>query len=231
MKRWILLLSLALLVLPAAAQIETPYPSYIQTQGRAEREITPDRFWLAITVNERESKGKITVEEQQQAMIAALRELGIDTEKQLRMADLTSEFYRKNAAVATARYQLELHSAADVARVYTALDRIGIPNVRIERVSHSQLEQYKDEVRIEAIRDARRNAATLAEAIGQQIGPCFYIYDSNSDILPRYASNTVLMRAKTAMDSESAAIEAEPALDFRTIRLEYNVQAKFVLKE
>lgn len=231
MKKMFLAFLVALFALPALAQTESTNNSYIQTNGRAEREITPDRFWLTITINERESKGKITVEEQQRAMIAALKKLGIDTEKQLRMADLTSEFYRKNAAVVSAQYQLELHSAGDVAQVYTALDAIDIPNVAIERVSHSQIDQYKNEVRIEAIRNARQNATTLAEAIGQEIGPCFYIYDSNSDVMPLYTSNTMLMRAKAAMDSESAAVETEPALDFRTIKLEYSVQAKFVLKE
>lgn len=231
MKKILAILIVTLLTLPALAQSESTPSSYIQTNGRAEREITPDRFWLKITVNERESKGKITVEEQQRAMIAALQGLGIDTDKQLRMADLTSEFYRKHAAVVSAQYQLELHSAGDVAQVYAALDAIGIPNVAIERVSHSQIDQYKNEVRVEAIRNARQNAATLAEAIGQEIGPCFYIYDSNSDVMPLYASNTMLMRAKAAMDSESAAFETEPALDFRTIKLEYSVQAKFVLKE
>ena len=58
MKRLILLAVAALVAFPAAAQMQEAYPSYIQTNGRAEMEITPDEFYLQIVINERDSKGK-----------------------------------------------------------------------------------------------------------------------------------------------------------------------------
>lgn len=231
MKRVMMVIAIALLALPAMAQNETQYPSYIQTNGHAEREIVPDRFWLTITVDEGETKGKVSVEQKQKELVAALDRLGIDTRQQLRMADLSSQYYRRNSSVATAEYQLELHSTSEVTAVYRALDEIGIPNVVIQRVSHSEIDRLKEEIRVAAIRNAQQNARTLAEALGQEVGPCFYIYDSNSDIQPYYMNNGPMMRAKVMMDAECAAIESEPALDFRTIKLEYNVQTKFVLKE
>ena len=44
MKRLILLAVAALVAFPAAAQMQEAYPSYIQTNGRAELEITPDKL-------------------------------------------------------------------------------------------------------------------------------------------------------------------------------------------
>ena len=229
MKRFILMAAVALLALPAAAQVQEAFPSYIQVNGRAEKEIVPDEFYLQIVINERDSKGKISVESQQRDMIAALKRLGVNVEKQLKVANLSSEFFKKNTSVATAKYQLQLGSSAEVSKVWQALDGLGISNVSILKVSHSQIEQYKNEVRIEAMRNAKRNAATLAEAIGQNIGKCFYVYDSNNDVMPVFYNNMAVMRSAKAFDAAEAVAEEEP-LDFKTIKLQYGVQAKFVLE-
>ena len=185
MKRLILLAAVAFFALPAAAQMQEAFPSYIQVNGRAEKEIAPDEFYLQIIINERDSKGKISVESQQRDMIAALKRAGVDVEKQLKMANL--------------------------------------------KVSHSKIEQYKAEVRVEAMQNARQSAATLAEAIGQKIGKCFYIYDSNNNVMPVFYDNMAVMRSAKAMGVAEDAAADEP-LDFKTIKLQYNVQAKFVLE-
>lgn len=232
MKKLILLAAVALMVLPAAAQCPAEaFPSYIQVNGRSEKEVTPDEFYLSILINERDSKGRITVEQQQREMIAALKRLGVNVEKQLKVANLSSEFFKKKTSVATAKYQLQLSTAAQVSQVWQELDKLGISNVSILKVTHSKLEQYKQEVRVEAIRDAKRNAATLAEAIGQSIGKCFYIYDSNNDVMPFYYNNAVVMRSMKAEAADMAEAGAgEEPLDFKTIKLQYSVQAKFVLE-
>lgn len=230
MKKMILMAVVAMMALPVAAQTEEAFPSYIQVNGRAEKEITPDEFYLSIVINERDSKGKISVESQQREMIAKLRAMGVNVEKQLKVANLSSEFFKKKSSVATAKYQLQLGSAAMVSKVWQALDGMGISNVSILKVTHSQIEQYKEEVRIAAMRNAQQSARTMAGAIGQQIGKCFYIYDSNNDVMPLFYNNAVMVRgmAKASMDMAEAAVE-EP-LDFKTIKLQYNVQAKFVLE-
>lgn len=228
MKRLILMAVAALVAFPALAQMQEAFPSYIQVYGRAEKEIVPDEFYLQIVINERDSKGKISVESQQRDMIAALKRLGVDVDKQLKVANLSSEFFKRKTSVATAKYQLQLGSSAEVARVWQALDELGISNVSILKVSHSEIDRYREEVRVAAIRNARANAATLAEAIGQKVGRCFYIYDSNSNILPAVYDNAVLMRSAKAAGSVDA-VEEDP-LEFKTLRLEYGVQAKFVLE-
>lgn len=231
MKRMILWAAVVLLALPAAAQVQEAFPSYIQVNGRAEKEVTPDEFYLSVVIDERDSKGKVPVEMQQREMVAALRKLGIDVEKQLKVANLSSEFFRKKSSVATAKYQLQLGSAAEVARAWQALDELGISDVSILKVSHSKIEELKAEVRVEAMRNARQTARTLAEAVGQSVGRCFYVYDSNSDVMPTYYNNSMVMRSKAVMyDAAEGAAEEEPALDFKTIKLQYNVQAKFVLE-
>ncbi len=230
MRKLVFLAAALAMTLTAAAQTQEAYPSYIQVNGRAEKEIVPDEFYLSIVIDERDSKGKISVESQQREMIAALRRQGVDVEKQLKVANLSSEFFKKNTSVATAKYQLKLGSAAEVANVWQALDKLGISDVSILRVSHSNIDALKEEVRVEAIRNAQQSARTLAQAIGQTVGKCFYIWDSNNDIMPAYYNNTMAVRSMKSMDAGSGESAGEEPLDFKTIKLQYSVQTKFVLE-
>jgi hypothetical protein len=230
MRKLVFLAAALAMMLTAAAQTQEAYPSYIQVNGRAEKEIVPDEFYLSIVIDERDSKGKISVESQQREMIAALRRQGVDVEKQLKVANLSSEFFKKNTSVATAKYQLKLGSAAEAANVWQALDKLGISDVSILRVSHSNIDALKEEVRVEAIRNAQQSARTLAQAIGQTVGKCFYIWDSNNDIMPAYYNNTMAVRSMKSMDAGSGESAGEEPLDFKTIKLQYSVQTKFVLE-
>ncbi len=104
MKRIVLLAAaVAAFALPVSAQVQEAFPSYIQVNGRAEKEIAPDEFYLSVVIDERDSKGKISVESQQRDMIAALKKQGVNIEKQLKVANLSSEFFKKNTSVATAK--------------------------------------------------------------------------------------------------------------------------------
>lgn len=232
MKR-LLILFAALSVLPLSAQEREAFPSYIQVMGRAEREVVPDEFYLSIVINEKDSKGRVSVESQRKEMIAALRKTGVDIEKQLKLSNLSSEFFKKKSSVATVKYQLKLTSAEELSRVWQVLDGQGISNVSIVKVGVSDIDRITAEVRREAMQNARQTAVTLAEAVGQRIGPCFYVWDSNNDIMPRYYNNALMARsAARSYDAvaESDGADADDAsVDFRNIKLEYSVQAKFVL--
>ncbi len=164
-------------VLPAAAQEQASKfdASYIQVWGQAEKEITPDEFYLSVTINEKDSKGKISIQTQERAMLDALKKLGVDTQKQLRVVDMSSEYFKKGNALAWKQFQLKLNTPEQVVQVFGSLNDLGISNVSMEKVTHSQLDQYKNEVRIAAMKSAQANAQTLAGAIGQKAGKCFYI--------------------------------------------------------
>ena len=157
MKKWMILAAAVVLAAPVFAQTQEAFPSYIQVNGRSQMEVTPDEFYLSIVINERESKGKITVETQQRQMIDALKKLGVDVEKQLKVANMSSDFYKKASSLTTAKYQLLLHSAAEVGDVTAALGDLGISNVGIVRVTRSDIDSLKEQVRLDAIRNAKEN--------------------------------------------------------------------------
>lgn len=233
MKKFILGVALALAAFPAVAQ-EQPSKydaSYVQVWGQSEKEITPDEFYLSVTINEKDSKGRISIQTQERAMLGALKKLGVDTQKQLRVVNMSSDYYKRGNALAWKQFQLKLNAPEQVAQAFSALSDLGISNVSMEKVTHSQLERFKNEVRIAAMRSARTNAETLAEAIGQKAGRCFYIYDSNNDIVPHYGNVFLARNMKAAATEDSVEEEIGAAgLNFKTIKLKYSVQAKFVLE-
>ena len=219
-----------LVALSVSAQQAETFPSYIEVNGVAEKEIAPNEIYLSITINERDSKGKISIDEQQRDMVAVLKKLGVKPAEQLKMLDLTSSYFKRGNALAKAQYELKLTSAVEVARVWRALDELGISQVTVQKVSHTDIETFKKEVRADAMRAARDNARALAEAIDQKAGKCFWIADYSSPVRTTYA--VANMKARGVME-ESVSFDAmveEEGLEFQTINLQHRVQAKFVLE-
>ena len=229
MKR-ITLFAAAMLLLATAAnaqqsQLKEQYPSYIEVNGVAEREITPDKIYINITINERDSKGKITVEEQEQQMIAALKSLGIDTREDLKVSDMSSSKFKRKEAVTVKHYQLLITEPAIIGDVYDILQQIGITSIDIAQITHSEIDKYRAEVRKEAIANTRTTASELAEAIGQSIGKAFYIqYYNNS----AYNSNIMRTVAFNSAKLADGTVIEQP--EFKKIKLTASVNAKFVLE-
>jgi uncharacterized protein YggE len=231
MKKMIFLATAFVLVaLSVSAQQAETFPSYIEVNGVAEKEVAPNEIYLSITINERDSKGKISIDEQQRDMVAVLKKLGVKPAEQLKMLDLTSSYFKRGNALAKAQYELKLSSATEVARVWRALDELGISQVTVQKVSHTDIETFKNEVRADAMRAARDNARALAEAIDQKAGKCFWIADYSSPVKTTFA--VANMKARGVME-ESVSFDAmveEEGLEFQTINLQHRVQAKFVLE-
>lgn len=229
MKRVILLLAAVLLALGVQAQVfaEQTFPSFVEVNGVAEREVEPNLIYLTITINERESKGRITVEKQEQDMIRALRSLGIDTKEQLRVNDISSSRLKRTQAVTTKSYQLQLTETSLVGDVYSALQAEGITAIAIEKATHTDIEKLRGEVRDEAVRNARATAQSLAAAIGQTIGKAFYLnyYQSSQPTVFRMANVKAYTEEAVA---DAAGVVEQP--EFRKLKLTANVQAKFVLE-
>lgn len=228
-KMMLVLAALVVVAASASAQQTEAFPSYIEVTGVAEKEVAPNEIYLSITINERDSKGKISVDEQQREMLAALKKLGVKPDSQLKMVDLTSSYFKRGNALAKAQYELKLGSAVEVGKVWRALDGLGISQVTVTKVSHTDLEKFKAETRTEAIRAARDNARALAEAIDQKAGKCFWIADYSSPVRTVYAAANLKSRAMVEEASFDAVVEEE-GLEFQTINLQHRVQAKFVLE-
>ena len=216
--------ALLLMAMPATAQEQQ---SYIQVEGRAEREVLPDEFWLSIAIDEEDSRGRVPLEQQQSRMFSTLSSLGVDIDKQLSIVRNSSEYF-KRGSLSKAIYELKLNSSESLFKVWSALSELNLSEVSLKRVGCSNIEDMKREIRREAILNAKACAEELAEAVGQSVGRCFMIVDWNNDISPSFYDNMVMMRSKGSVTVEESAVE--PTLpEFKAIKLRYSVQTKFEL--
>ena len=219
----------AIAPLKGAAQESRYTDSYVEVNGNAEREVAPDRFYLRVDIDEQDSKGRKTLEQQQKDMLAALRTLGIDIEKQVTRQSLSSSYYNRKKNMATASYQLKLTSAEQLAKVWSALDELGFSGVSFQKAECSTIDKVREEVRQQAVRNARQQAESMAEAIDQSVGKCFYLNGGYSGGSAVYAQPRRM--AKSVMADSINMIEDEcEALEFDNIKVSASVTARFILE-
>lgn len=201
--------------------------NYIEVTGTAEMEVVPDEIYLKIVISEKD-KGKKTVEAMEKEMIKVLEKLGVQVHNDLMIKDLSSDiklYFLKRAAIQTEKeYQLCMHGAEKIGHLFVELEKAGISNISVDRVGHSQLEKFRQEVKINAVKAAKEKAEAFAGAIGQQAGRALYICENGNGYYP--LQNTVAnVRVRGA-----GSIESTPVLDFEKIQLKYSVLVRFELK-
>jgi len=203
---------------------------YIEVTGKAEMEIVPDQIYMNITINEKDNKGKVVLAQAEKDMISKLKELGIDTKKDLSVKDMSSNFknyWIKSSEIMTSKeYQLMVSNAQTAGRVMQGLEKIGISNVSIDRVNHSQIEQFRRDVKVKAVKNAKEKAVDMAQAIGQAAGKALYIQEIEYNNYSFVKGRALGLKVQTASLLESNE-DAAPDIEFEKIKLEYSVSAKF----
>ena len=201
----------------------------VVVNGYAERKVTPDKFTVAITISETDTKGRISLDEQEKAIIMSLKSAGFDTEEALRLKNNYSS-YKRRGALATRHYEFVVRGAEELSNAFAVLEELNLHSVSLSSATCTNLDAIREELRREAMRDAKRNAEVLAGAIEQEIGPCTYIHDYNSNGDVYFSVNRAMKSRAYAMDSAAEGLveEAEP-MEFAETTITHTIQAKFQL--
>jgi uncharacterized protein YggE len=225
----IALVALAIQVEAQETRVETPY---IEVVGNAEIEIVPDEIYIGFTLKERmDGKNKITIEEQEKELKKQLQKVGFNLDN-LSLTDASAGFVpvkRKKQEVLTSKnYILKVATTTEVASVFDVLDSVEALNADISRVAHSEIEKYRKEVKIIAVKAAKEKAGYLLEAIGESVGKPLMIQERESydDVMP---IANYRMKAMSAMADSEMAPEEMPELSFQKIKLKYSVFARFAI--
>lgn len=205
---------------------------FIEVTGSADKEIIPDEIYLSISIKERyEGKDKISIEIQEEKLKAKLKELNIDL-KNLSLSDANAGYVRvrwqKKDVITQKDYSLKLSTATQVGAVFQELDKLDIKDAYISKVDHSNIENLKKEIRIEAIKDAKNKADYLLEAIGQETGKPLVINETQ----PIYFNNDQMYIRTASIESYSKVSSGEKMeeIDFQKIKLSSQIYVKFSIK-
>lgn len=211
---------------------------YIEVTGHAEKKIVPDEIYLSITIKERESgRDKITIEQQEKDLKQVLIDLNIPLDL-LTIADAQADYIKvkwsKKDVVSQSEYELKLSTAKQIADVFEKLDEIKIDNAFISKVSHSKIKEFRKEIEIEALKNAKSKAEYLITAIGQQIGTALIISERNSNTSDLYIDGIQMRASRSLSGIETYEIPSHDKLNgiigFRKIKLETTIYVKFEIK-
>lgn len=210
--------------------------NFIEVIGYAEKQITPNRIYLKIWINEKDTKGK-PIAQIEQSMIAKLQEIGVNISKDLVINDFVSNFKQswiiKSDILLVREYQLLVYDAKTTATVFTELEKIGISNISIEKLDHSEIESFRQEIKIEAIKSAKEKANTLTSAINQEAGRALFISENanNQNMTGELQGQTAgIMVRGSGTTNIYGARAPEPDIEFGKIKLAYYITVRFELK-
>ncbi|MEG0697313.1 MAG: SIMPL domain-containing protein, partial [Algoriella sp.] len=194
--------------------------------------VIPDRIYLTIVISEKDTKGKISVEELEKRMANKLTSIGIDLSKQLSLNDLSSNFkkyFLKQQEVLKAKsYTLLVYDAKTAGKVIVELENTEISNVFLEKTEYSKIEQLKLELKSKAILKAKINAKFMTEPLGQKVGKVIFISDNNnvSNSFSGQVAGLQIRGMNAFKESKFEPLDIE----FQKIKVETELNAKFIIE-
>ena len=203
---------------------------FIETSAIADTLVTPDNIYMNITIAEQDTKGKVSLEEQEVNMEKALKKLGINTKKDLMLNDAASNFrkyfLRQQTVLKRKSYTLLVHNAIMAGRVIIALEKLNISNVRITRTEYSRMDALKLALVSKAVKKARKKAEFMSKPLNQKVGPALYISDVSG--FRMYKSEVAPIQVRGLATSNQHYTPAD--IRFQKMKVESNVNVKFKLE-
>ncbi|MEZ7526981.1 SIMPL domain-containing protein [Cloacibacterium normanense] len=205
---------------------------YLETSAEADTLVIPDRIYLKITISENDTKNKKSVEELENIMVQKLKNLGIDTNKQLLMNDLASNYkkyvLKTSDVMKTKSYDLLVFDGLTAGKVIQELENEDISNIQLLKTQHSQEEKILADLKKRAIIKAKKNANNIANAIGQKVGNAIFISDSKINL---NLNSNAFLNTSFGYNAAKQKEEFEPAdLNFRKIGFSVSLSATFKLE-
>lgn len=206
---------------------------YIETSAKADTLVIPDRIYLTILISEKDTKGKISVEELEVKMIQKLKSLGIVTENELILNDLSSNYkkylLKQQDILKSKNYTLIVHSAKEASKVIVGLEALEISNISLEKTEYSKANDMLLMLKSKAILRAKNQAIAMTKSINQKVGAALYITDFDS-ILNEFDSNTSGIRIRGMASFKEEKIYEPVNIEFEKIKIETTVRATFKLE-
>lgn len=229
------ILSIILLILSSTAFAQKNFidQPFVETTAKADTLVIPDKIYIAINLNESDSKNKKSVEEQEKLLATTLKKLNINTEKDLSLHDLTSNFknyFLKGQNILKSKmYSLLVGDAVTAGNVLAELENVGISNVSIERTEYSKAEELILKLKVKAVGKSKLIAEKLAKSLNQKIGKALYISDINT--ISNALQGQVAGIQIRGMSSIYGSRAADPIYtEFQKVKFEVDVNVKYVLE-
>jgi len=212
---------------------------YIEVTGNAELNIVPDEIFIDIRIMEKyDGKTKITIQEQETKMRAALNSIGLGANA-LSLSSANADFVRvswkTDDLLTQKRYTLKVKDAETAGKVFKELGTLEIKNARISHVNHTKMDSLLKEVKILAIKAAKNKADYLLDAIGEKRGNALIITENMAGVAPEFAnalSNiSGVYRQNRREEADYYPGGDDETIQFQKIQLTSSVYVKFAIRQ
>ncbi len=200
----------------------------IEVKGTAEKEITPNEIYFRIALREfKDGSRKITLDQLESELVTTIKKLGLPKES-LQVENIYGYnwSYKKKQPdefLAIKSFIVKLTDLKQINDLMANLDPEGINSSGVSSYSHTALDKYNRELKIEALQNAKEKATYLLESIGEQLGTALEIQEID------YGYNQPMMaRNFEAKMADSSGYQSD--LDFKTIKIKAEVRAVFEIK-
>lgn len=206
---------------------------FIEVTGTAYQEIEPNEIYTIVRLREFEvNKQKTSLEQLDKDFLNAIKDAGIDR-KRLELADVGSQIgkigKRDKDAFREKTYQIKLTSAAELEKFIEKLQTVKVDYADITRVSHSDLDKLKIELKIKALQAAKAKAEYLLKAIGSEVGKPLMVRDWEIDPVQPMMEYKASV-ANVRLQSMEGDMAQEEQIGFRKIKLQSQIVAQFEIK-
>jgi uncharacterized protein YggE len=243
MKNTILFLSLILFCGTITAQT-TKQEHSINVIGTAEMEIVPDEMYMSVTLKEyTKDKKKYSIEELEKNLVNYIEKVAMTDKKDIKMDNMSAYILslkrRNKDEIVSKSYDVKFKTAQQVYLLYSVMDSLGISSAYVSKYSHSNMDEYKKQIKINAIKAAKDKAAYLLEAIGQKAGKAISV-DEKSGVVTvndgrhrNSLDNSYYYQSNTRYSGGDADLSEgsdSNVIGNKTIKLHYTIDAEFEIQ-
>ena len=207
---------------------------YIETSAKVDTLVIPDRIYLNISITEKDTKGKVSVEELESKMNEKFKSMGINIETQLSLNDLGSNykkyFFKQQDILKNKNYTLLLYDAKISGKVLIALEEMEISNVILERTEYSKADKMILTLKTKAIEKAKSQAIAMTKPLNQKVGNAIFISDYNAEILRGLAGSAagIKIRGANSISEKKEYVSAD--IEFEKIKIQTELNVKFKIE-
>lgn len=216
----------------------------IEVMGSSEMELVPDEIYLTFTLKEYlKDKNKIKIENIKKTFLEVCKNAGLN-DKDISIANYNGNetydyywYYRRKKEpnfVASISYQIKVKSMDVIDKIVDEMNSDAVENFYINKVSHSNIEEKRKEVKNNAVLACKTKAEGMLNSIGEKIGNALLIQEIENDMAstPSYGyagiednlnSNFI---SKSNFELDNSSINP----DIKSIKLRYVIKAEFEIK-
>ena len=222
-----------------------PFPKTIKVNGSAEMEMVPDEIYVNITLREYQKRGETKKD------IETIKTTFLENCKAIGMPDSVISIFsftgynnyysfkkrKKDPDMQSSiTYQLKFKSSELMDKLVEKLDDEATQNFIIANTSHSKMTEFRRQLKIKAMQAAKDKGIYLTEAIGEKLGEAITVIepDESTNNLT-FANGLVYYNSfsqanQSFRDKNNKEGETEQEIDFKKIKLRYEVSVVFALK-